>query len=182
MVHAAAPVPDVDEARDNATFEAILWALARPGEIHVLPEPGLTPVALALVDSECTVYADTADLRAVLTLTGAELGAIDVADHVFLQTTAGSGADSLANLAAGDLLYPDKGATVCVAGRIGAGASLRLSGPGIDGTRELAIGGLSDSFWRVRSALCRYPLGVEILVVEGERLVAIPRSTQIEGH
>lgn len=180
MHQAAAPTPDREEARDNATFEAILWALARPGDVRRLPQPGLITVAMALVDGECAVYADTPDHLANLALRGADIVRLGAADHVFLEAPEAFGAQPLADLATGDLLYPDRGATLCLTGRIDEGARLRLTGPGIDGAGEARIGGLPDGFWAARAGLCRYPLGVEVLVVDGDRLLAIPRSTLVE--
>lgn len=38
---ATVPVPDAFEVRTNATFEALLWALSRPGTLQDLPAPGM---------------------------------------------------------------------------------------------------------------------------------------------
>ena len=38
------PVPSDFEARCNATFDAVMWALARPGVMRDLPQAGLAQV------------------------------------------------------------------------------------------------------------------------------------------
>ena len=35
--------PDAAEARCNATFEALMWSMARPGDVRELPEAGMAP-------------------------------------------------------------------------------------------------------------------------------------------
>ena len=53
----AVPAPSAAEARENAAFEGLLWALSRPGRIWTLPEPGELPLIAALLDRECRVHA-----------------------------------------------------------------------------------------------------------------------------
>lgn len=173
------PVPAPEEARDNAAFEALMWALARPGTVHDLPEPGLLPLALALVDLECRVMADDPDLAARIAETGARLATAPVADHAFL-TESDKALGVLAQLPAGTPLYPDQGATLVLPAVIGRGERLRLTGPGISGQAEIALGGLPPGFFDLRAERCRYPAGIEIVFVDGARIVALPRSTRVE--
>ncbi len=174
------PVPDTDEARDNATFAAILAALSRPGSVQALPAPGMAPIALALIDRECRVWADDPAFLAVLRQTGAQMAPHGAAGHVFLSLADADGVARLADLTPGSPLYPDGGATVIAAAGLGSGQSLRLSGPGIDGHATVAVLGLHPSVWATRAALCHYPLGIEMLLVDGVHLMALPRSTHIE--
>jgi len=171
--------PDLQEARSNATFEALMWTLARPGEIRDMAGPGFSLVIEALIDLECTVYAGNEAVRHELASTGAEVTAdIGSADHVFADTAE----DALAllpSLGCGTALYPDDGATLVVEAAIGQGQRLRLSGPGIDGVRELALA-LPAAFWSGREARCLYPEGFDIFVVDGARVVGIPRSSTVE--
>ena len=53
--------PDGTEARSNASFEALMRAMSRPGDKRTLPEPGLASIIETLIDLECTVFADSAD-------------------------------------------------------------------------------------------------------------------------
>ena len=172
-------LPDAAETRSNATFEALMWALARPGEIRELPAPGLAPVAEALIDLECTAYGDTAELRRLIAETGAHMGeAVGQADHVFLEHL-GDDPAALAWVRCGSALYPDDGATVVITAQIGHGQMLRMRGPGVDGVAELRIA-VTPAFWELRAGLCSYPEGFDLFIVDGLRVIGIPRSTTIE--
>jgi alpha-D-ribose 1-methylphosphonate 5-triphosphate synthase subunit PhnH len=172
------PLPDADEIRDNAAFEALMWAFARPGTTHDLPT-GMADLILALVDRECRVMTDDPALARLAAATGAALVAAEAADHAFL-AGAEAALATLAALPAGSALYPDQGATLVLPARIGAGQTLRLTGPGIETTVELRLGGLPPGFLPLRDARCRYPEGVDIVFVDGRRLAALPRSTVVE--
>jgi alpha-D-ribose 1-methylphosphonate 5-triphosphate synthase subunit PhnH len=176
----AIPSPDEAEFRDNATFEAILWAFARPGERRRLPVSGSLAVGLALVDRECRVYAKDPALEEALRQTGATMVSLEAADHAFLPIDNSEALTRLADISAGDPLYPDLGATVVVPARIGDGPELRLSGPGIETETRIRLGGVHRGLWPLRARLCAYPLGVEFIFVDGAEIVAIPRSTLIE--
>ncbi|WP_375262865.1 phosphonate C-P lyase system protein PhnH [Palleronia sp.] len=172
----ADPTPDADEQRDNATFAAVLGALARPGTEQTLPEPDLLTVARALIDRECRAAADDEEMRSALGALGATVVLPELADHAVL---AAGDAEFLARLPVGDALYPERGATAIVSARIGEGARLRLTGPGIEVAEEMAIA-VDAAFWAARKAACRYPLGIDLIFVDGARTVAVPRSTNVE--
>jgi alpha-D-ribose 1-methylphosphonate 5-triphosphate synthase subunit PhnH len=172
-------LPDAAETRSNATFEALMWALARPGEIRELPAPGLAPVLEALIDLECTAYGDTAELRQLIFIAGATVGdAIGVADHVFLEHL-GDDPTALSLVRCGSALYPDDGATVVIAAQVGQGQMVRMRGPGVDGAAELKLA-VTPAFWELRARLCGYPEGFDLFIVDGLRVIGIPRSTTIE--
>ena len=171
--------PDAVELRANATFEALMWALSRPGDSRDMPEAGLAGIVETLVDLECAAYADTPALRADIAATGA-LRADDFssADHVFLSSLEGAEA-RLASLNCGSALYPDDGATLVAAVRHGTGQPLRLTGPGVDGSVDITLG-ISPAFWALRAMLCAYPEGFDMLLVDGRSVIGVPRSTQVE--
>ncbi len=173
------PEPDAAEARDNATFHAVLQALSRPGTVHGLPGAGACPVAQALVDRECRVWTDDRHLAEVLAMTGAAMVAPELADHLFLSLASAEAMDRLLRVRTGSRLYPDQGATVVAPARISQGPALDLAGPGIAGAARLCLGGLHADIWRVRARLNRYPQGIEMLFHDGAALVALPRSTTV---
>ncbi|MEM8871505.1 MAG: phosphonate C-P lyase system protein PhnH [Pseudomonadota bacterium] len=175
----ATPAPSPAETRDNAAFDALLWTLSRPGLPRELPEPGEGSIITALLDRECLVYSADPLLMPEIMRTGAELADIEKADHVFLGAITTS--DSLADIAIGSDYYPDDGATVIIRAKIGSGPALRLTGPGIDGTAKLQLGGLPDDLWKARAARLRYPMGFDLFFVDGARVVGMPRSTIVEG-
>ncbi len=171
--------PDALELRANGTFEALMWALARPGDSRDMPEDGLAAIIDTLIDLECTVFADEPALRAQAAATGALMtDDLARADHVFMATL-DSAERQLLNLRCGSALYPDDGATLVAAVRHDAGQPVRLSGPGIGGMREISLA-VSPAFWGMRAMLCAYPEGFDMLLVDGRRVVGIPRSTQVE--
>ena len=171
--------PDALELRANGTFEALMWALARPGYSREMPEAGLAAIVETLVDLECVVLADEPALQANVAATGALLTDDPArADHVFLSSLENMEA-LLMGLRCGSALYPDDGATLVAAAQHGRGQRVRLSGPGIDGTVDMLLA-ISPSFWALRATLCAYPEGFDMLVVDGRSVVGIPRSTQVE--
>lgn len=170
--------PSSAEQRANATFEALLWALSRPGQIRTLPEVGEGQIIDALLDRECRAYgADPLILPAIMR-SGAQVAELPAADHVFLGTL--TSLAPLREVAQGSDLYPDDGATVILNARFGAGQPLRLSGPGIEGVLHLSIDGVPEGFWQERAHLMRYPMGFELVLLDGDRVMGLPRSTKIE--
>lgn len=170
--------PDAAEARCNAAFEALMWSMARPGDVRELPEAGLSTIVEALIDRECVAYADSAALSRQIAETGATLGGAGEADHLFLDRLDGA-SDALATIRCGSALYPDDGATLVAQVAHGTGQRLRLTGPGIDGARDMTLA-LPVAFWALRQKLCAYPEGFDLLLVDGSSVIGIPRSTRIE--
>lgn len=174
----AVPVPDAFEVRTNATFEALMWAIARPGSVQDLPAPGMAEVAEALLDRECRVFCDDPALTDRVASLGAARVALPLADHCFLSLD--MALDRLAQVAVGSALYPDDGATVVAQARFGTGQRLRLSGPGIETFAHIALDGIAPGFWALRAALCRYPAGFDLFLICGAQVIGLPRSTTIE--
>ena len=174
----ATPSPSRSETMDNRAFDALLWALSRPGQTRALPEPGEGAIIRALLDRECRVYAADPLLLPELMRTGAEVADIAVADHVFLGAMLS--ADALRQVAVGSDLYPDDGATVVLRADIGSGPKVRLSGPGVDGELDVQLGGLPDGFWSARAARLRYPMGFDLFFLDGSTVIGLPRSTKVE--
>lgn len=173
--------PTARETLTNRTFDALLWALSRPGEIRQLPEAGLEAVAESLCDREVSLYASDAALAARLRRTGVRSAPLDAADYVLVP--GGIDAEMSARLAAaniGTMIYPESSATLIVAAELGRGTELRLAGPGIAGSATAAIGGIDAAFWATRNRACRYPLGWDVFIVDGGRVLGLPRSTRIE--
>lgn len=173
------PLRAEEEVQANAAFEALLDATSRPGSIHSLPDVGFSSVITALIDRECTAQATDPLVMAELMRTGARAGAVPDCDHVFC--SADEAVEIAAQAQLGSDLYPDDGATLVVRAKLGEGACLRLTGPGIDGQLKIQIDGLPENFWSVRDARIRYPMGFDLLFVDQQNVVAIPRSTKVEA-
>lgn len=170
--------PNSEDLRDTAAFEALMWAMARPGSVQTLPG-GIADLARALLDRETRVHAEDPALAARIAETGAALVTAECADHAFCATPRGAIA-ALAVLPAGSALYPDEGATLVMPAVIGSGAALRLTGPGIEGHAEVCLGDLPEGLFDLRSARCRYPEGIDLVFLDGCRIVGLPRSTTVE--
>jgi alpha-D-ribose 1-methylphosphonate 5-triphosphate synthase subunit PhnH len=174
---AAVPVPDAFEARTNATFEALMWALSRPGTVQDLPTPGMSGIAEALIDRECRVFCDDPTLSLEVASFGAALVPLPLADHAFLSVLE---TERLAQVAVGSDLYPDAGATVLAPARFGTGQGLRLTGPGIETSVVIRVDGIDAAIWSLRAARCRYPAGFDLFLLDGSQIIGLPRSTHIE--
>ncbi|MDP2118574.1 MAG: phosphonate C-P lyase system protein PhnH [Hoeflea sp.] len=177
---ASGPVPDAFEARTNATFEALMWALSRPGTVQDLPSPDVAGIAEALLDRECRVFCDNPLLAGEIASFGAALVPMALADYCFISLEDARGLAQLVHVPVGSDLYPDAGATLIAAARFGTGAKLRLTGPGIETSAEFSVDGLAAELWSLRAAHCRYPAGFDLFLICGAQVIGLPRSTQIE--
>ena len=172
------PVQSPEEAAGNATFDALLWALSRPGIVRTLPEHSDSAIIDALIDRECKVHCSDPLLVPQILRSGADLADIAGADHVFL--TVLEDIAVLDHVAKGSDLYPDDGATMVLQVTLDRGPRVQLSGPGVDGTLAVRIGGLPAGFWQRRATLSRYPMGFDLFLRDGAHIIGIPRSTKVE--
>lgn len=175
----AVPAPDAQELRDNASFHALMMAIACPGTVQTLPEPGLLTVARALVDRECLIHCDDPALADGLAETGATAAPLESADHLFLSLATETAVAALGAVSVGSFLYPDDGATIVAPASIGTGDALCLAGPGVDGVATIRLGDIHPALWELRRRLCRYPEGVDLFLVDGARVIGLPRSTAV---
>lgn len=173
-------LPTDEDMRTNATFDALMWALARPGRLQSLPFPGLLALAESLLDRECSFFCSDARLKAEIAGTGANAVALHQAEYVFAPIAEHADISPLSAMLSGNLLYPDASATIFAEAQIGSGTRLRLTGPGVNGSIDIAIGGVHPDFWALRAEAIRYPLGWDIYLTDGANLIGIPRSTKIE--
>ncbi len=172
------PCPSDFERLTNSTYDALMWALARPGLVQNLPASGLAPVVETLLDRECAVYCDDAALADAVARSGAGLVAPEEADHLFLSREPSEGL--LSSLRLGSDMYPEDGATVVIATTLNPGIRLTLTGPGVDKTLEISLSAVRRAFWEERKRLMRYPMGFEVFFVDGHRVIGVPRSTTVK--
>ncbi|SMR81298.1 alpha-D-ribose 1-methylphosphonate 5-triphosphate synthase subunit PhnH [Aliiroseovarius halocynthiae] len=174
----SAPLPSVEETRANQSFDALLNALSRPGQIRTLPTAGEGSIVDALLDRECRVFCADPTLLPQVLETGAMIAELPDADLVFFGPV--QDAEALLSVAQGSDLYPDDGATVVVRAPLNVGSKLRLTGPGIEFHHDIKIAGLPTGFWHMRQELIRYPMGFDLFFVDGDQVLGIPRSTKVE--
>ena len=168
-------------------YRAVLAAHAFPGEVvdcraWLGGRPAAVGILAALADGAVTLAEidDILDPRE-RSLVGAETATVGEAAFV-VASGANAPADDL-RLARGEIIAPERGATlilVCVA--VGEGPlRLSMSGPGIDGSARLAVAGLDPRWIDLRTAHNRRPpLGIDLVLCDGARVVALPRTTVVE--
>lgn len=188
---AAGFVDPVAEAQ--GVFHAVMRALSRPGSLQELDVALRAPlradmagVALALCDHETPVWLDPALPRGEATAgylafhAGCPLTTERQAAAFAFVAEAGN-LPSFDDFALGSDAYPDRSTTVvaAVAG-FERGRSWRATGPGIDGTIAFTVDGLPDDFaprWAANHAL--FPRGIDLLLLDGCRILALPRSVAL---
>ena len=165
-------------------FRRLLDATARPGTLAELAElSGNAPVALAVLAVFCDNTQTLADLTG--SLTEADRRFLDAANAApgtarFILADGAKPPGDL-NPACGTLDLPDLGATLVIrVSALGTGNLLHLSGPGIPGTRDLAVTGLHDGWLAARTRWCAdFPTGCDIVLADETGAVVLPRTTQI---
>jgi len=189
------------EARAQATFTALLWALSHPGRVRELPQgppalPGrpdtaaFAAIAECLLDLETSYFCPDVDLDRRLMLTGARPVSPQAAQYQFYPTLHDADLAVLRAAPAGSYLYPDDGATLVLGCKLGparqglrpfgAGRRLILSGPGIREQHELLIDGVPEALWPLRREGIRYPQGWDVFLVDGASVLGLPRTTAVE--
>lgn len=176
-----APIPTEEELADGVAFEEVMQAFARPGVVRRMDRDAERAIAQALIDLECRAYASRAEMQALLEDLGAEQLGAETAEFAFLDLNDAGDLAIFERLPVGVPLYPDRGATVIARARFNQGAKLRISGPGVAGAAEIKLEGVEAQFWARRAARMAYPLGLDLIFVDGEALMALPRSTQVEA-
>ncbi len=172
------PQPSEFEVRTNASFDALMWALSRPGLVRQLPAAGMAGIVEALIDRECRVFAQSETLRMQAARAGAEIVGPEIADHVFVDAL--NDFTLFNQVSLGSDLYPETGATLVAPARFGDGLLLRLKGPGVDGETKVRIDGVPPSFWEKRRGVMRYPMGFELFLIDDDQVLGLPRSTVVE--
>ena len=173
----------------QASFRAVLDAMSHPGSIHVagsgltVPEPlhlATAAVLLTLVDADTPLWL-AAEFAPAADWLRFHCGATLVTDRAAASFVCAAEMPPLASLATGTDEEPETAATLILQiAAFGAGAALRLSGPGLAAPAPFAAD-LPPDFalaWAANHAL--YPRGVDLILCAGDRLAAFPRSLRIE--
>lgn len=179
----AVPLMNPQEERNHATFTALMRALSHPGREQTLPDTGLAAfvaIGEALVDLETSYYTPHDALAATLARTGARFLSPTQARYQFYPHLHDQHLDYLRVAPAGDYVAPEDSATLVVGCVIGSGPAMELRGPGIRSAIEVRIDGLPAAFWSLRAGTLRYPLGWDVFLVAGDRVIGLPRTTRAE--
>lgn len=175
-----------DTSRDSAiAFRAAMEAMGRPGTIQ--PIAGATPPAplsgaagalvLTLCDPETPLHlAGMVDTPAIRDWVAFHAGSplVPAGEAMF---AVGHWADLLPieRFRAGTPEYPDRSATLIVEMSALSTEGAVLSGPGIRDTARLCLPDIPV----LQRNHARFPLGVDLFLTAGDRLAALPRSTEI---
>jgi len=181
--------------QSQAAFRALLSALSEPGTLQqvaseITPPEGLATATatalLTLADYETPVWLPEA-LRngpagAWLRFHCAAALVDDPTEAAFAVIDGAADEPKLSAFNLGTDQFPDRSTTVIVqVSGLEGGPALTLAGPGIPGSRSIAPQGLRPGFTdELRENGALYPLGVDVLLAQGEGLIGLPRSTQIE--
>jgi len=166
-------------------FRELLEAFARPGSVRDLNDSlaggtAMRAVLATLMDGECSL-ADPHHLIAAedWPLLQARRSNPETARFVMVN---GKKAPNFTP-ALGRLESPEFGATLLIAvENLGRGTqSISLAGPGIEGTGHLQFDELHPDWLNQRVEwTSAFPLGVDLLLIDTSRIVAIPRTTQVK--
>jgi alpha-D-ribose 1-methylphosphonate 5-triphosphate synthase subunit PhnH len=180
----------------QAVFRALLDAMAHPGRIVRLPlapatlpplAPATMAILLALADTTTPVWLPQAARTPEITAHLAFHCGCPVTERedqaafaVLTDHTTPLRAD---RFDPGTPEYPDRSATLFVqVARLKAGEGMRLTGPGIETAARLHADPLPEGFaeaMRLNHAL--FPQGIDVVLVGGDRIAALPRTTRIES-
>jgi len=176
----------------QAAFRAVMEAMARPGEIKTLrganaPAPlaaATAVLAQSLAGHETPIWLDAPlDVPPVKDWIRFHTGAPIVAEKraaAFAIVADPVGMPDFALFAAGSEEYPDRSTTMIMQVARFRGEGIHICGPGIKGRRTFAAEPLPPEFKASLSdnhAL--FPRGVDLVLVAGNEIVALPRSVRL---
>jgi alpha-D-ribose 1-methylphosphonate 5-triphosphate synthase subunit PhnH len=179
----------------QSTFRSVMDAMARPGSVQRIVAAagapaammhGTAAIALTLFDHDTPVWLDplmsaTSDVTKWLKFhTGAPV-VLDSSICSFALIGDASALPALDGFALGSSEYPDRSTTLILqVESLTRGESLELRGPGIDGTAVLqAAIQPPDLFERLAVNAALFPRGIDVVLVHGDSIVAIPRTTRL---
>ena len=177
-------------AENQATFRAVMEAMARPGEIKTLrgfdaPAPlmaGTAAIMRSLADYETSVWLDAtlAAEPAVAAWIRFQTGAPIVTDPQQAAFALIGNANELPDFATfsnGSADYPDRSMTLIVQIARFSGSAFCLAGPGVQAERPLAAEPLPDDFVeRCAGNRAMFPRGIDLLLVADGRVAGLPRT------
>lgn len=160
-------------------FRSLLNAFSYPGLTTELTDANSSLAILAtLVDAETTL-ADPDQLLSDLTKTRLNTSIVDTDKANYIIARGDLSPSFTPQL--GTLESPESGATVIVlVDSFTDSGRWCLSGPGIEQSLYVDISGLESSWLHTRNIWCRdFPLGVDLILTDQKRCLALPRSTLI---
>jgi alpha-D-ribose 1-methylphosphonate 5-triphosphate synthase subunit PhnH len=181
----------------QSTFRSVMDAMARPGSVQriasgtgapVTMMHGTAALALTLFDHDTPIWLDpvmsaTPDAAKWLKFHTSAPIVSDTSVSVFALIADPSALPALEGFAFGTPEYPDRSTTLILqVDSLTDGPALELRGPGIDGSATLrAAIKPSDLFERLSINAALFPRGIDLVLVAGDAIAAIPRTTRLAG-
>ena len=179
----------------QSTFRSVMDAMARPGSVQRIVAAsgapaammrGTAAIALTLFDHDTPVWLDPlmSETSEVTKWLKFHSGAPVIADSSicsFALVGDAAALPALDRFAFGSNEYPDRSTTLIIqVESLAQGPSFELRGPGIDGTAmvQATIQPL-DLFERLEINQTLFPRGIDVVLVAGDSIVAIPRTTRL---
>jgi alpha-D-ribose 1-methylphosphonate 5-triphosphate synthase subunit PhnH len=181
----------------QSTFRSVMDAMARPGSVQRIaaipgtPKPmmaGTAALALTLFDHDTPLWLDpamsaTPDAAKWLKFHTSAPIVSDSSVSAFALMADAASLPALDRFSFGTPEYPDRSTTLILqVDSLINGPALELRGPGIDGTAILrAALKPSDLFDRLSINAALFPRGIDVVLVAGDVVAAIPRTTRLAG-
>ena len=179
----------------QSTFRSVMDAMARPGSIQrIQPAVGATDImmrgtaalALTLFDHDTPTWLDpvmsaTPDVAKWLKFHTSAPVVAEPSIASFALVGDPQNLPALDRFAFGSNEYPDRSTTLILqVESLGDGPVVELQGPGIDGTTALRASiQPRDLFERLTINAALFPRGIDVVLVHGDSIVAIPRTTRL---
>lgn len=173
------------EGVNRQTFLALMWALSHPGRTYEFdaavaqPPENLAAIGDCLLDLETTFFTPDAALGQRLEQTTARRVPADEAAYHFYPQVREQDLQEIERASVGDMLYPDRSATLVLGCTLGQGVEMTLSGPGIQQQATIQVGSVPHALWTLRAQTLRYPIGWDIFLVDKNQVVGLPRTTEL---
>lgn len=175
-------------------FRVVLDAMARPGRPGTIAEDldpppplsvGAAALCLALADHDTPVWiAPKIRNPATAAFLRFHCGCpiVEAPAEASFAIADGAGVPALDEFGIGDDAWPETSTTLIlqVDGLAEDATGLQLSGPGIETTHAMAVEGLRTGFWgEWAENRALFPRGIDLVLVAGSRIVAVPRTTAV---
>ena len=178
----------------QSTFRALMNAMAWPGTVQSLRHAGAVPapmtsgsaaIASALFDQDTAIWLDRAmaekpDVCDWLRFhTGCPI-VNDPSQCDFALIADAASLPAFDRFRQGTSDYPDRSTTIILqVDSVTEGRTIELRGPGIDGTARLhAPAEPVDLLDRLAANATLFPLGIDLVLVAGDAIAALPRTTR----
>jgi len=181
----------------QSTFRSVMNAMARPGSVQRVAAavgaprpmmPGTAAIALTLFDHDTPIWLEaemsTPEVVRWLKFHSGAPVIPDPSISSFALIANATAIPDLSRFALGSNEFPDRSTTLIMqVESLRRGASYQLRGPGIEGAALLqAVLEPKDLFVRLAVNETIFPRGIDVVLVSGEEIAAIPRTTRLVGQ